>query len=198
MKSTLYEQLLMHWMEYVSFPCSTRTRLCIFTSLCFSQTLHTSCIVQLRTIFAIGAESQESCRNPVASTTPSLWILPLPSPTQLSPTFIKASIWGSKSLSRCSAYMRIRGLTSGSQVSASLHTLAHDIHWLAQSFRSEVVTWKYLRHPHVVPFLGVSNIFPVCLVSEWMPEGTLLSFLKRHPNEQRPRYVGISHELLHV
>jgi serine/threonine protein kinase len=154
-----------------------------------------SCIVQPRTIFDIGAGFQESSRNPVASTKPLLWIPPLPFPTQLSPIFIKASTWGSKSLSRCSAYMRIRGLTSGSQVSSSLHALAHYVHRLAQSFRSEVVTWKCLRHPHIVPFLGVSNIFPVCLVSEWMPEGTLLSFLKRHPNEQRPRYVGIFNEV---
>jgi hypothetical protein len=59
-----------------------------------------------------------------------------------------------------------------------------------QSFRNEVVTWKCLRHPNIVAFMGTSNICPVCLVSEWMPEGTLFAFLERNPKEHRVRYVS--------
>jgi serine/threonine protein kinase len=59
-----------------------------------------------------------------------------------------------------------------------------------QAFRNEVVTWKCLRHPNIVPFMGISSISPVCLVSEWMPEGTLLAFLKRNPEEHRIKYVS--------
>jgi serine/threonine protein kinase len=60
------------------------------------------------------------------------------------------------------------------------------------------VIWKWLRHPNIVPFkflgvsnyfLGISNYFPVCLVSEWMPEGTVSSFFDAHPDENRLPYV---------
>jgi hypothetical protein len=62
-----------------------------------------------------------------------------------------------------------------------------------ESFRSEVVTWRCLRHPNIVPFLGVSSVFPVCLVSQWMAEGTLLAFLSRNSLEHRGRYVRSLH-----
>jgi hypothetical protein len=58
-----------------------------------------------------------------------------------------------------------------------------------QSFRKEVVTWKCLRHPNIVPFLGISNIFPFCVVSEWMSGGTISAFLAKYPEQNRSRYV---------
>jgi serine/threonine protein kinase len=58
-----------------------------------------------------------------------------------------------------------------------------------QSFRNEVVTWKCLRHPNIVPFLGISDIFPVCVVSEWMSGGTISAFLAEYPEENRLKYV---------
>jgi serine/threonine protein kinase len=59
-----------------------------------------------------------------------------------------------------------------------------------QAFLNEVITWKHLRHPNIVPFLGVCDKSLVCLVSEWMAEGTLAGFLQRHPNEHRTSYVS--------
>jgi serine/threonine protein kinase len=60
----------------------------------------------------------------------------------------------------------------------------------AQSFRNEVVTWRHLRHPNIVPFLGVCDKSTLCLVSHWMEEGTLLDFFARHPRERRTSYVS--------
>jgi serine/threonine protein kinase len=59
-----------------------------------------------------------------------------------------------------------------------------------QAFLNEVVTWRHLRHPNIVPLLGVCDKTPVCLVSEWMAEGNLKDFLQRYPMECRTSYVG--------
>ena len=49
-----------------------------------------------------------------------------------------------------------------------------------------------MRHPNIVPFLGISDILPVCLVSEWMAHGSIISFLRQNSSEDRLKYV---HEL---
>jgi serine/threonine protein kinase len=61
---------------------------------------------------------------------------------------------------------------------------------MSQSFRNEVVTWRHLRHPNIVPFLGVCDKSHLCLVSRWMEEGTLLDFFRHHPNQQRTSHVS--------
>jgi serine/threonine protein kinase len=53
-----------------------------------------------------------------------------------------------------------------------------------------VVTWRYLRHPNIVPFLGLCDKSPLCLVSRWMEEGTLIDFFRRYPSERRTSYVS--------
>lgn len=45
--------------------------------------------------------------------------------------------------------------------------------------------WRSLRHPNVVPFLGVSAMMSVCLVSKWMPNGSITAFLLAHPDARR-------------
>ena len=45
----------------------------------------------------------------------------------------------------------------------------------------EVVAWNALRHPNVVPFLGVTadkNQFG--MISEWMENGNINEFIKAH------------------
>ena len=49
--------------------------------------------------------------------------------------------------------------------------------------------WKRLRHPNVVPFLGVTNK-PLQLVSEWMPNGTLTHYVKKNPGADRVALVS--------
>lgn len=56
----------------------------------------------------------------------------------------------------------------------------------------EAIMWRYLRHPHIVPFLGVagSHDATFSLVSEWMPHGTISSFLKNRLTENRLTYIA--------
>jgi serine/threonine protein kinase len=66
-------------------------------------------------------------------------------------------------------------------------------HRLFQDYMDEVVIWRYTRHPNIVPFIGTYCLFAgrLTLVSEWMQNGTIMSFLKAHPEEHRRRYVSI-------
>ncbi|KAJ6504018.1 kinase-like domain-containing protein [Mycena vulgaris] len=50
-------------------------------------------------------------------------------------------------------------------------------------FRREALVWESLRHPFILPLLGIdSNTFPstFCLVSPLMSNGTILGYLKNH------------------
>ena len=52
----------------------------------------------------------------------------------------------------------------------------------SQSLAKEVVGWKWLRHDNILPFLGVTSIpRPSCIVSPWMRNGNIMTFLKNHP-----------------
>lgn len=62
--------------------------------------------------------------------------------------------------------------------------------YCVQAFYDEVSTWRCLRHPHIVPFLGVSDILPSCLVSEWMEYGDIASFFRMRPDENRLSYAS--------
>ena len=57
---------------------------------------------------------------------------------------------------------------------------------VCQGFCKEVVTWKSLCHPNVLPLLGVTmtqNQF--VLVSGWMENGDINTFVKAHPDVNR-------------
>jgi serine/threonine protein kinase len=62
-----------------------------------------------------------------------------------------------------------------------------------QAYLSEVIVWTCLRHPNIVPFVGVPNTGDftrdVILVSEWMGEGTITSYLRQRPDEHRGKFV---------
>jgi len=50
----------------------------------------------------------------------------------------------------------------------------------------EAVVWKRLSHPNVLPLLGVSNMHSLpCIVSAWMPYGSIIDYLMTHPKENR-------------
>jgi len=63
--------------------------------------------------------------------------------------------------------------------------------WTLQSFFKEVVLWKNLRHPNIVPFIGVTTN-PLQLVLEWMPNGTLTEFVEKNPSASRIDLVSPS------
>jgi len=50
--------------------------------------------------------------------------------------------------------------------------------------------WKRLKHPSIVPFLGVAPI-PLQLVSEHMTGGGLAEYIKRDPDTDRLGLVGV-------
>jgi serine/threonine protein kinase len=68
---------------------------------------------------------------------------------------------------------------------------ADGLSWVLQSFFKEAVVWKRLRHPNIVPFLGVT-IKPLQFVSEWMPNGTLTHYVTKNPSVNRIALVSPS------
>jgi len=59
-----------------------------------------------------------------------------------------------------------------------------------QVFCKEVVIWKRISHPNVVPFLGVSEApTPLCMVSEWMPNGNVRDYVGKNPEASRLQLV---------
>ena len=62
---------------------------------------------------------------------------------------------------------------------------------ITQTFCKEVVTWKSLHHPNVLPLLGVTmgeRLF--AMVSEWMVNGNINEFVEAHRNANRFELVG--------
>jgi hypothetical protein len=50
--------------------------------------------------------------------------------------------------------------------------------------------WKRLTHPNVLPLLGVT-LAPLQLVSNWMTDGDLLDYIKKHSDADRLGLVGV-------
>jgi serine/threonine protein kinase len=62
---------------------------------------------------------------------------------------------------------------------------------VAQRFCKEAVTWRSLRHPNVLPLLGVTMSGKVfAMVSEWMINGNINEFVKAHGDANRFELVG--------
>ena len=60
-----------------------------------------------------------------------------------------------------------------------------------QAFYQEAVMWKRLKHPNVVPLLGIT-IFPqLQLVSEWMTGGDLPGYIRENPGSDRLGLAGV-------
>jgi hypothetical protein len=59
------------------------------------------------------------------------------------------------------------------------------------------VTWKTLRHPNILPLIGV--IMPetqFAMISDWMADGNINDFVKAHPDANRLELVSVSFEIL--
>ncbi|KAK0222061.1 kinase-like domain-containing protein [Armillaria fumosa] len=69
-----------------------------------------------------------------------------------------------------------------------IHTSVNERAKLIQDFCREALVWRQLRHPNILPFLGVSDdLFApgFCLISPWMVNGNIISYLEAHPNHNR-------------
>jgi hypothetical protein len=61
---------------------------------------------------------------------------------------------------------------------------------ISQGFCKEVMRWKGLRHPNVLPLLGVTMIKnQLVTVSEWMVNGNINEFVKRRASVDRLELV---------
>ncbi|KIJ59722.1 hypothetical protein HYDPIDRAFT_32938 [Hydnomerulius pinastri MD-312] len=72
------------------------------------------------------------------------------------------------------------GILTGSVLSA-----VSDYELVVKRHRREIGIWRRLKHPNIVPFLGIASGFGpyTSLVSVWMPGGTLQSHLRIHDEE---------------
>ena len=62
---------------------------------------------------------------------------------------------------------------------------------VTQRFCKEVMTWKTLRHPNVLPLLGVTmGNHRFAMVSEWMANGNINEFIEAHSDVNRFELVG--------
>jgi len=62
-----------------------------------------------------------------------------------------------------------------------------------QRFCKEVITWKALHHPNVLPLLGVIMVdMHFAMVSEWMVNGSINQFIISHRDVNRFELVGFS------
>ena len=62
--------------------------------------------------------------------------------------------------------------------------------WVLQSFFEDAITWKRLRHPNIVPFIGIATD-PLQFISEWMPNGNLTEFVEINSDADRVGLVSL-------
>ncbi|KAJ7477474.1 kinase-like domain-containing protein, partial [Mycena latifolia] len=64
-------------------------------------------------------------------------------------------------------------------------------HLILRKFAKEALVWHYLRHPNIVPFIGVdATTFPtpmMAMVSSWMSQGGVLQYMRK--NSPMSRYA---------
>lgn len=56
-----------------------------------------------------------------------------------------------------------------------------------------ILGWKYMTHPNVVPFLGVTETpdYPFCFVNHWLPNGNIAKYIPKKPGVNRFQLVSI-------
>jgi serine/threonine protein kinase len=60
-----------------------------------------------------------------------------------------------------------------------------------QGFCKEVITWRALRHPNVLPLLGaIMTEDRFAMVSEWMKNGNINEFIKKNQGANRFELVS--------
>ena len=60
-----------------------------------------------------------------------------------------------------------------------------------QRFCTEVVIWRKLAHPNILPLLGIStNGGNLCMISRLMSHGTIMAYLSTRPSANRLMLVS--------
>ena len=76
------------------------------------------------------------------------------------------------------------------------HPRCNDVdHPIVQQFCKEVVIWKNLSHPNILPFIGAAlatepNSEKYEIVSEFMENGNIINFMERNQDVNRLELVG--------
>ena len=87
---------------------------------------------------------------------------------------------------RQSDYERIRRVSYQQSTQPTVHTNS----CISQRFCKEVVTWKALHHPNVMPLLGVTMTeTQFMMASEWVDNGNINEFVKADANVDRLELV---------
>lgn len=87
---------------------------------------------------------------------------------------------------RQSDYERIRRVGCQQSTQPTVHTNS----CISQRFCKEVVTWKALHHPNVMPLLGVTMTeTQFMMASEWVDNGNINEFVKADANVNRLELV---------
>jgi len=63
----------------------------------------------------------------------------------------------------------------------------------AQRLCREIISWKYLSHPNILPLLGASvSTDPRCfrILTEWMSGGNVMQYTRSNPDANRLRLVS--------
>ena len=63
--------------------------------------------------------------------------------------------------------------------------------WNQQIFCQEAIMWKHLRHSNILSLLGVTITPKFQLISNWMSGGDLPGYIKKNPNADRLKLVGV-------
>ncbi|KAL0578822.1 Rho guanine nucleotide exchange factor [Marasmius crinis-equi] len=72
-----------------------------------------------------------------------------------------------------------------------------DVEQLSKEYRREAILWRQLKHPNVLPFLGIYKLEhdrQLCLISPWMQKGNLVQFLRSTPREDVDHYT-LAHDV---
>lgn len=68
----------------------------------------------------------------------------------------------------------------------------------SQRARREAEIWQRLKHPNVLPLLGVyESPRQFCFISPFMSNGSLSAYIRLHPEENRIRLVSHGFRFLH-
>ena len=62
-----------------------------------------------------------------------------------------------------------------------------------QRFFREAIAWRHLRHPNILPLLGVNlNLeqYQLAMISEWMAHGNINEFVERREGVNRVQLVS--------
>ncbi|KAF9645422.1 kinase-like protein [Thelephora ganbajun] len=86
-----------------------------------------------------------------------------------------------------------KGQYNGQEVAAKALRVSQTSNFdqIRRRFCKEVVMWNTLRHPNVLPLMGVTmteNQF--VMVSEWMENGSINMYVKAHTDVNRPGLLG--------